>query len=281
MKRALSLILVLILCLGLCACGEDENKTNANIHPDYVGEWKCMRVTSSEGDRQEYSITLNEDGTGSYDGIRGTWKYSEENSWAVLTIDPGNVVMKLKEADGTTVLTCYGDTYYRAEEFMEYGTETITITADNWQKYFELHMAPYMDRNDFDEITGFHVGLYLQLKSEYGHKLLNGSITGEYLLSVPTVHSAWIDIYDSGNYTYNISPYSGDCTYNIDAEETMQQTFEVGWQTGKPSPKAVCNQFWGGYADSITKADNTITMLVTLFSKIDLLRVEGSITVFK
>lgn len=281
MKRATALIMALLLCLGLCACDEDENKTAANIHPDYVGEWKCMRVTSSAGDSEEYIIILNEDGTGSYDNINGKWRYSEENDWAVLEIDLGNVVMKLAEAEGTTVLKCYGDTYYRAAEFAEFGTETIKITVDNWQEYFTLQFCPDPQYNDSGEITDIHWNLYFQMSSAAA-RVLTGEVSGAYLLSEPLVHSAWCSGTTSGGFTYNFFPLEdADSKYTINLVESEQDTFDVTLEQNKQKSVRTSKSVWSCYSDSIKIEGNEISMFVALYSQLDLTHIEGSITVFK
>jgi hypothetical protein len=285
MKKTISLILAVILCLGLCACGDDsgnnqdETKPNPDINTEYVGEWKCMRVVSSEGDTEEYFITLNEDGTGSYDGIKGKWRYSKDNNWAVLEIDPGNVVLKLEEVEDTKVLKCYGDIYYRVDEFEEFGTETYTITKDNWQEFFELCMEPSLITDDAGKITDYSVHLTLNLRSEINSKLLSGNVTGEYQLTAPTVHSIRLDVYEGNHFTYNIIAISEggkECTIT---ESTNQATFDVTFERNQPKYMQISPNSWN--SDSVEIEGNNIHGFISLYSVTDLLSVEGTITFFK
>lgn len=90
----------------------------------YADEWKANKVVGNMGNVKSYEtyiITLNSDGTGSYQEKVGTWEHDQENNQIILTLTDESVgmVLEINEEDGNTVLTYYEDTYYRASEFVE------------------------------------------------------------------------------------------------------------------------------------------------------------------
>ena len=119
MKRTIALVLAVMLCFGLCACGQDQNEVSKDINTDYVGAWKGNIKVGYET-YEVQTITLNTDGTGSYQGkYDGAWKYSEEDNRIVLATDAGNILLDIDTVDGKTVLKYFSDVYYRASEFVE------------------------------------------------------------------------------------------------------------------------------------------------------------------
>ena len=117
MKKALFLLLALVLCLSLCACDEDENKTAANIHPDYVGEWYTFLPILSGGNPVKDTIILNENGTVVQKRVmeevestwRGTWRYSEEDTCIVIEFDSDRTLnLTPSEQNGHAVLNVAG-----------------------------------------------------------------------------------------------------------------------------------------------------------------------------
>lgn len=111
---------------------QEETSAADNVNADYVGEWKC-RVIHAYIDNPIYrhdGIILNADASASYikdiDNTvydspieeKGTWVYNAEKNRIILTIDLGNMVLDISEKDGKTVLNCFNDIYYRADEFV-------------------------------------------------------------------------------------------------------------------------------------------------------------------
>ena len=61
MKKYIVLLFALIICFSLCACDSSANELEGN--------WVCQEVHSGYPDQ----MILNEDGTGTTDGISCTW----------------------------------------------------------------------------------------------------------------------------------------------------------------------------------------------------------------
>ena len=118
MKRLLALALAMLLCFGMCACAENE-ESKPTGSAAYVGEWKANVQVSSEGEYKVYTIQLNADETGSYQGKKGVWTYSKETDQIILSVTSGTLYLTIAEENGKTVLKYYQDTYYRASEFSQ------------------------------------------------------------------------------------------------------------------------------------------------------------------
>ena len=70
MKKLIMLVLAMVLtvsCLALTACGGGSSEDLSNSK--YVGTWKIAEVTLKDASEElniDYTLTLNEDGTGTF-----------------------------------------------------------------------------------------------------------------------------------------------------------------------------------------------------------------------
>lgn len=115
--------------------GEQPNATtSAKDTPgaEFAGEWKANKVlkcfADERGTVKEYFasvLTLNEDGTGTFEDYILTWEYSHEYNTIKVQFPDANTsgALGIKEVDGKTVLDFWGDLYYRSSDFVAKGIE--------------------------------------------------------------------------------------------------------------------------------------------------------------
>lgn len=196
MKKALSFILTLVLCLFLCACGgEQNNETQAiqdannqntqsstektesrenliNILYAHSGAWLPANGNNVFG--------FAKDGTTTFDN--GTWKlegYTVTCAWEDGTSDN----YEMKNINGTWLLV--GDENVMYTEFTNWSNipqQTIEITEENWQEYFEFAIIKGVTQTTdmWGEVTvKNHIGIAFQLKDMYDRvlRLKNSSVT--------------------------------------------------------------------------------------------------------
>ncbi len=131
MRKILYFVLSVMCIFLLCACNNNtESMPQANettsstiIVSPFIGEWNANVVVGNSDAGKEYAIytiTLNSDGKATYRDKVGTWAYYEEQQKISLTFPEGIVGLTVSEENGKTILKYFQDTYYRAEEFVEF-----------------------------------------------------------------------------------------------------------------------------------------------------------------
>lgn len=164
-------------------------------------------------------------------------------------------------------------------------TSEIEITLDNWQEYFEITLHADTQKNSFDEIVDFYPNYRFSLKEAYVERIADVDLAVEY-------HAT--DGYFT-EYTYDIATgtiTTGEPDKNDPAKDKTD-TFSISTSDGyyfiagtpssdvKPTIQtwqAINITSW--YPDSLSVSDTSITIKASLFSKIDLLRIQGTITLF-
>ena len=134
MKRRIALLLAAVLCVSLAACGEKDGETDA----DGSQEQSAASAASAQ------------DADGS----------QEQLAASAASVAPA---ASAQDADGTDGTDGTGGT--------EPQKQTIEITLDNWQEYFEInqYLSVRYLTNDFDEAitTMLALNTILELKEKY------------------------------------------------------------------------------------------------------------------
>lgn len=171
MKKALSLLLALVLCLSLCACGK---KTDA----EYV------KILESKITRREQEIDRI-----IADSQQAIRDYEER----IAVYEARIADYELRIADYEKILNANNNQTENTEpENTEPQYETVEITLDNWQEYFEsepVQGESCWTENSFGETTGFlSCSFFLRLKEEYRNRLYQGN---EYQSEIAYMYEAY------------------------------------------------------------------------------------------
>lgn len=168
---------------------------NHPLTPFLYGEWELEKKDRYDQDEEIPCsvLTINEDGTCNADGATGTWGFADGTKDDYLRVD---VFMdgehKLCVAlYGTTNTIGVWSTEYNGpvdrdwinksvQEDEEPQYETVKITLENWQEYFELKLVAFEQRNDFDELTYFFANTQLCLKEEWASIATDMEVAVEY-----------------------------------------------------------------------------------------------------
>ena len=139
-----------------------------------LGTWRCI-------DQNGMTITFMEDGTcqveTEYDVFSGPFGVEEENRIST-PID----TFQVTEYEGAICLAAENYNYYvmddqasirflREEDYEVLGPQTVEITMDNWEDYFELRFMPFFYRDDFGDVEYAGFGYIVYLREEYVDKL--------------------------------------------------------------------------------------------------------------
>lgn len=126
--RILCALLCAVLFLGVSSCGKKEAE---QPYKDslYLGEWKANSILSRDESVINYttlSITLNADGTCSYNGESAAWSPDGDGKAIIIDLgkDKGTVKLNTAEEEGRLTLKYRIDTYYRASEFEQKDSDT-------------------------------------------------------------------------------------------------------------------------------------------------------------
>ena len=162
-------------------------------------------------------------------------------------------------------------------------TTTIEITLDNWQEYFEITLHAETEKNSFDEVTGFYPRYKFSLKEKYANTIEGIDLAVEY-------HAT--DGYFT-EYTYDIATGAittgepdkddpaDDKTDTFSLSTSNGYYFIVGTPTTDTKPTIQTWQFisltsW--YPDSLSINGNIATIKASLYSTVDIVRIQGTIT---
>ena len=146
-------------------------------------DWVCV----SEKENYPKNVTFRNDGTCSVDGKELVWKKSnyafmygllsldiidgDKRSYTadISQADNGELAFHLYKLDrdgSSSSVVMGGSTYISANNY-----ETIEITMDNWQKYFEWTNETTYGTNGFGELSSMSTYYRLTLKQEYFNRL--------------------------------------------------------------------------------------------------------------
>lgn len=156
----------------------------------------------------------------------------------------------------------------------EQKTETIEITLENWQDYFEVKLAPTVYKNDFDEIDRCFAHHYVYLKSEYRDKLVEADVA-----------FGWnSEGYGLGLFTYNLE--TGDLSRSdFDYQSEFlgihtDGTFSYKYNTETQKHYAKINtDGMGTLTNSVKVNGNIVTWEGNIWEQVIITRVQGSITI--
>ena len=153
-------------------------------------------------------------------------------------------------------------------------TETIEITLENWQDYFELKLAATVYKNDFDEIDTCFANHYVYLKREYRDRLVEADVA-----------FAWTsDGYGQSVFTHNLE--TGAISYSefeyqnpflgIHTEGTFSYQYNANVQ--KHYAK-IPTDGMGTISNSTVVNENVVTWKGNMWEQIVITRVQGSIKI--
>ena len=146
--------------------------------------------------------------------------------------------------------------------------ETVEITLDNWQEYFELKMSVYERKNAFGELENLFPQMRLVLKENLAGITADMDIVFEYTCT---------DGYRC-KFTYNTD--TGELTegektdaYVTDPWGTIREMDERYIEDG-------ASIFGNGHYD-VTVDSNIASFTADMYSTVEILRIQGTITVIK
>lgn len=139
MKQIIAMLLVLVMCLAMCACGVDEQ---------YKALIEYLDARDYEGAKAEMMAL-----------------FPEAKAEAEILEKYGELIELLEKEDYEGALL---DVQSRVP-VPEY--ESIEITMDNWQEYFEIVPSHGWDENAFGEGEALHMGISMFIKDEYASRL--------------------------------------------------------------------------------------------------------------
>lgn len=153
-------------------------------------------------------------------------------------------------------------------------TETIEITAENWQQYFEVKLAATVHKNDFDEVEMCFANHYVYVKQEYRDRLVEADVA-----------FGWsCDGYGLAVYTHDLD--TGALTYGDVAEQdaplgtNTEGTFSYKYNADRQKYFAKINtDSMGTVTDSTVVNRNTVTWKGYFWEQVVITRVQGSITI--
>ena len=164
------------------------------------------------------------------------------------------------------------------KENSEMSQETVEVTLDNWQDYFELRLVVKEDKNDFDELETIYPTTYFIIKEEFENSVVEMDIAVEYSLKNPYYQE----------FSYNIETgemIDGDVIEGSLMEYEQTDTFTLSFNT---------DFSWGDiYMDyghkivegidggSFALDGNIASVKRRMYTNVDITRVEGSLTLVK
>lgn len=145
-------------------------------------------------------------------------------------------------------------------------TETIEINIDNWNDYFEITEGTYIEKNAFGEPEVIYPSLTLELREGYTLGIDEYGNTIDYQLAVEysyTVAYHYVEM-DAKNCTLTIGDLYEDDTPR---KESNTATFDN-----------YSNNFYLSWS---SKEINDVPVAMEILSDIEIVRIQGSITIQK
>lgn len=155
--------------------------------------------------------------------------------------------------------------------------KVIEITLDNWQEYFEIKLVADVNTNDFDEFQSFSPELRLYLKEEYLERIIT--------MDVPFEIS-----YKDGyccNFNYDISTgeiselEKVDYGHNVeDINRTLSFSNNDAILVTMGANNTISKTMLHGLSLSeCTISDDVATLVGYMYSSIEVVRIQGTITI--
>lgn len=161
-------------------------------------------------------------------------------------------------------------------------TTTINITLDNWQDYFEITTVAQLEKNSFDELTGFYPKQRFSLKEQYVGILHDIDVKVEYSCTdayfTECTYNMTTDTITIGepdrndpceDYTgtFSIPPQyyyvggSGDSLGNLPVMQTWVRLGSTSW-----------------HPDTFEINGDIATIKASAYFSVDIIRIQGTIT---
>lgn len=260
--------------------GDTENsQVEAPNHPlvqDICREWEAGN------DQAPFqSLTISEDGSCVVDGTPATWKiensYTTDTDLSIRVYMDGKICfgMVYYSRSGTALLTmAMDDTFenspmYIAACTIEKATETVEITLDNWQDYFEIVLSVWsITENAFGEITRFTPSNTFVLKEEWRDCVTDVDIAVE----------GFFKMCCNCKFSYNTDTgelvilemeekyeYKNTFIFDADLQDVLDDAFSLD--------KAYSN------AETLTLEGNVAIIWCEYFSDVEMVRIQGTISI--
>ena len=247
------------------------------------GEWELEEKGSYNQDEEIPCsvLTINEDGTCNADGVAVTWAFVDGITDTFLRVDIFiNGEHKLCVAlYGTTNTIGVWSTEYNGpvdcdwinksvQQKKEPQYETVEITLENWQEYFELKLVAFEQRNAFDELAGFFPNTQLCLKEEWASLTTDMEVAVEY--ACRNGYLCWF-IYneETGEITEGDVDEQYGRTYEKDGTFTMNAyNIQNGYTLfGEPHPV------------TFEMEGNIAKIKGRMYPDVEIVRIQGTITI--
>lgn len=155
--------------------------------------------------------------------------------------------------------------------------KVIEITLDNWQEYFEIKLVADVNTNDFDEFQSFSPALRLYLKEEYLERIITMDVPFEISYKDDYCCNFSYDI-DTGeiselekvDYGHNVEDISRTLSFsNIDTMLFTMDAYSPIYKT----------MLFDLSISECTIIDDVATLVGYMYSSIEVVRVQGTITI--
>jgi hypothetical protein len=154
-------------------------------------------------------------------------------------------------------------------------TETVEITAGNWQDYFEIKLAATVHKDDFGEYENAFAGCYIYLKKEYRDRIVSAEVAFGWNLNE----------YGSCLFTHDLETGAVSYSDYTPTSTGMSKEYDDGtcsFVYGEERQKIYVRIYNGSTAtDSFSVDGNTATWEGFVWEKVDITKVQGSITIAK
>lgn len=151
----------------------------------------------------------------------------------------------------------------------EVASETIALTNDNWQDFFEIRVFAEPRTNDFDEIDRMFLSVYLVLKDEYSDNYVSSD--GALEVKIAGQNTTAVE--------YNMETEKLTLTHSDDASDNERTNTvsldgfdEIGLYLGAGN---------GTNPDSLEQNGNVLTATSQFYNTIEITRIEGNLCLTK
>lgn len=155
--------------------------------------------------------------------------------------------------------------------------KVIEITLDNWQEYFEIKLVADVNTNDFDEFQSFHPELRLYLKEEYLDRIITMDVPFEisykdgYCCNFSyDINTGKISELEKVDYGRNVEDISRTLSFNND--DAMLVTMGANSTISRMMLPVLS-------LSECTINDNVATLVGYMYSSIEVVRIQGTITI--
>lgn len=154
--------------------------------------------------------------------------------------------------------------------------ETVEITLDNWQEYFEIIDRPQVEYDAFDEIEMLYVTKQFVIKEEYADKLVDCTVAVGF---VPQNEQNYTATYDAATEEFTLNASEND-EIIVPEEFEGNDTAEVTKEDVLSGYQLLCG---GTYTDSVEVSEDgkRVAIRCWSYSTVEIDRIKGSIVIAK